>query len=568
MAGGLIQLVSYGSQDIFLTGTPQITFFKMVYRRHTNFAMESVEVPFDDPVGFGKKSTITIPKVGDLIHKTYLSITLPEINFTRLNPSGNIVPVRTARDNYEIVTNFMGINRNAYAAAYDLYIAQNTTDSGKLITAVNSVFNGTGNETFINNFINLLASDPSSPYTYNEVSMQAIVNNYTSSVDKSVIFSEMSLGLDKSIITQEYFYNLWIQAQNTYNDDINANIEFAWVSKVGLALIDQIEIHIGGQKVDRHFGDWLNIWHELSCDNNIDPSYNKMIGQVPILTTFDRTIKPTYKLRIPLEFWFCRFSGLAIPLVALEYHDVRIEIIFRNIEDVSYVEDGLLIQYNNTQDGIYLADTPSELGVDIDATLEIDYIYLDSGERRRFAQSSHEYLIEQLQLYELNESTNQEVFINLDNFVHPSKELIWIAQKVSYTENLDGWTQTMWDNYSMTTNYTGNPINYSSLDFNSFNRVLRLDSNYFNYVQPYQYHTASPSDGINVYSFSLFPEEYQPSGGANLSRLSRVILRLELDPTLYPEDGDATLMNIRVYTRNINVLRLASGLAGLAFTYG
>ena len=110
-------------------------------------------------------------------------------------------------------------------------------------------------------------------------------------------------------------------------------------------------------------------------------------------------------------------------------------------------------------------------------------------------------------------------------------------------------------------------VSFSSLDFNSYNRVPRLDGNYFNYVQPYQSHTSTPSDGINMYSFTLFPEEFQPSGGANLSRISRIMLSIELDSTLFPSNIPV-LMNIRIYTRNSNILRLASGMGGLAFTYG
>jgi hypothetical protein len=573
MAGGLLQIVSYGSQDIFLTGTPQITFFKAVHRRHTNFSIESVYVPFDDPVGFNSKSTLTIPKIGDLIHKAYLEIILPEINLNRLDATNDPTAFFEARDIYsQVVTPFMGINRQAYISAYDIVSAQNTLDYSKIITNVNGIFSGTTNQNIIAAFQIILENAPDAPFGYNEISMQSIVNNFPPSgtdplIDKYTVFNAMTVGIDKSIKTQNYFFTILKNAEAEYLDNKDTNIKFAWVNKVGHAILDVLELHIGGQKIDRQFGDWLNIWHELSGDIDTDVSYDKLIGDVPILTTFDREIKPSYKLKVPLQFWFNKFSGLAIPLVALEYHDVRLEIKFRKIEDVSYVEAGKEIQYKNTEDGIYLEDVPEQLGINISAQLLIDYIYLDSSERKRFAQASHEYLIEQLQVLELPNTSIQKLQINLNNFVHPSKELIWVAQKASYTENLTGWTKNRWENYSLTDVGEGNPIAFSSLDFNSYNRVLRMDGNYFNYVQPYQSHLSTPSDGINMYTFSLFPEEFQPSGSANLSRISRIVLNLELDNSLFVSPIPI-YMNIRIYTRNTNILRIASGMAGLAFTYG
>lgn len=206
--------------------------------------------------------------------------------------------------------------------------------------------------------------------------------------------------------------------------------------------------------------------------------YFKMIGNVEELTTFDRSIKPRYRLKIPLQFWFCRFSGMALPLVALEYHDVRFDMKFRKIEDVSYVENGKQIVFSNDEQ-IFLDEVTDELGINIEATMLIDYVYLDSKERRRFAQASHEYLIEQLQVLEITDVSQQKIQPVLNNFVHPSKELIWVAQKVRYTENLDGWTRLRWDNYSLTDENKGNPISFSGIDFHSYNRVQRLDGNYF-----------------------------------------------------------------------------------------
>jgi hypothetical protein len=564
MPGGLIQVATYGSQDLFLTGTPEITFFKTVYRRHTPFAIESLAISFDDPVGFGKISSITIPKVGDLIHKMYLEVNIPQIQLERFDTDPSLKPIVDAAErNYITCTNFMSINRLAYVSASEINDAQNITDSTQIIKAVNDVFDSS-DINIINQFKQLMEQvTPKPPFTYNEVNMQSVASLYSENDSKAVIFDALTVALNKSIKVQNYFFTTYRDIYALYLNNINPLIKFAWVRRLGHAIVEKIEMFIGGQKVDKSYGDWLNIWYELTSNRDLEDSYLAMIGDIPELTTFDRTIKPKYTLRIPLQFWFNRYSGLALPLVALQYHDVRFEIQFRKLEDVSYVEDGKTIKYSETGEGLFLDEVTSELGIDISARLLIDYIYLNSPERHRFAQSSHEYLIEQLQILELPDISDKEIQIVLNNFVHPSKELVWVAQKISYTENLTGFNVNRWDNYSLTDENRGRPIKYSKLDFQSYNRIMKLDTNYFNYVQPYQHHTTTPSDGINVYCFSVFPEEHQPSSTANLSRISRVLL------TLYFDDIQTTEMyNVRIYTHSYNILRLISGMAGLAYTFG
>ncbi len=572
MAGGLIQIVSYGSQDLYLTGTPEITFFKVVYRRYTNFATESVQVPFDDPVGFGKRAMLTVPRVGDLIHKTYLEIILPQIDLQRFDANSALTPeVQTAQANYDIVTAFMAVNRLAYVAAFDIFIAENTVDSSKIILAVNNVFNDPANADAISAFEDLLAVTPEAPFTFSEVSMGSVVARFGPGDDKNTVFSALSVALDKSIKTQNFFFITLRDLEQQLLDDMNPNIKFAWVERVGHAIIEEIEVKIGGYTIDRHFGDWLNIWYELSANRSMQDIYFQLIGNVNTLTNFDRTVKPRYKLRIPLQFWFSRFSGLAIPLVAMEYHDVTFEVKFRRIEDVSFMEQDKTIKFSNTADGLLLDEVPEQLGVDITASLFIDYVYLDSAERKRFAQSSHEYLIEQLQVLEIRDITVNQLQIVLNSFVHPVKELIWVAQKEKYTVNLDGYTQLRWDNYSLSDDNIGNIVKFSSINFHSFVRVPRFDGNYFNYLQPYENHNTTPSDGINVYSFATFPEEFQPSGAANMTRLSRVLLNLEFDPSLFntliPNFPVEPLI-IRIYARNLNILRISNGFGAVIYAYG
>lgn len=576
MPSGLMQIATYGSQDLFLTGTPEITFFKVVYRRHTNFSMESIVVTFDDPVEFGGTSTVKVPKVGDLMYKTYLAVTLPEINLFRqtVPTTQDIGEAQTAltdaNNNYTTVTNFMYINRNAFANAYQIYIAENNTEntSNDMIQAVNSTFNQEGNVPIVDAFSQLLTLSTDAPFTYNEVSLDVIANEFDLSSDSTDIYNALVVGIDKSIKTQQFYYNQFLAAQNTLTDLQNPNIEFAWVDRIGHALINSIEIRIGGHKIDKHYGDWINIWYELTANRDMQKIYFQMIGNVTSLTTFSRAVKPSYLLKIPLQFWFCRYSGLAIPLVALEYHNISVYVNFKRFEELCYIEPGTNIIYAPVNGGITLNEVPDELGVQINANLLIDYIYLDSAERRRFAQSSHEYLIDQLQNYDQTNVVQQKLQVQLNNFVHPSKEVVWVAQRSSFTMNTTGTNQCRWDNYSATVDNTINPIIFSSMDFHSYTRIRRLDGNYFNYLQPYETHNTTPSDGINMYSFSLFPEEQQPSGSANLSRLDRITLYLEFTSLLISNNLIYDPLIVRIYTRNINVLRFVAGMSGLAFVYG
>lgn len=571
MAGGLIELSTYGSQDLFLTGTPEITFFKIVYRRHTNFSMESVSVDFDDTTGFGEYSVLTVPKLGDLLHKAYLHITLPKINFKKELDSASILEagalLTTAQNEYNIVTSFMSVNTRAFIAALDVIQADNRNDSQDIISAVNLLFNDVTNSLVVQEFRELMENTTLSQFLYNEVSMEEIVNNVDSLSTHEDYLDAMLIGIDKSIKVQKSYFNEYFDKKNAYENSQVDNLNFAWVDRVGHSLIEEMEVRIGGHKIDKHLGDWINIWYELTANRDMEAIYNKMIGNVPELTTFDNTIKNKYELFIPLQFWFCRHSGLSIPLVALEYHDVTFHIKFRKLEQVSYIEENTTIYIPSRKENIFLDEAVAELGVNIEASIFFDYIYLGTNERRRFAQSSHEYLIEQVQYLEFRNVRQNEISCVLNNFVHPSKELIWVAQKESYIRNLDGYTKARWDNYSLTDENVGNPVLFSTIDFHSYNRVIRSDGNYFNYVQPFEAHTATPSDGINVYSFAINAEEIQPTGSANLSRISRVNLSLEFDPFLF-ENDDSLSFTIRIYARNINILRFISGLAGTAFTYG
>jgi hypothetical protein len=451
MSGALMQIVAYGAQDIYLTGNPQITYFKLVYRRHTNFAMESVEQTFNGNPDFGKKVSAVISRNGDLIHQVFLQVEMPEIE---------------------------------------------PTVSGR------------------------------------------------------------------------------------------------WTDEVGHHLLRYVEVEIGGQRIDRHYGDWLQIWSELTLPYGKRTTYNKMIGKTPQMCSFNTSIKPHTTLYVPLQFWFCRNAGLALPLIALQYHEVKINIEFRPVELLWISANG------NVEPNLRNAHMLS-------CSLWVDYIYLDTDERRRFAQVSHEYLIEQLQ-YTGEESINTTSNKTRLSFNHPSKELIWVVQKDSHIGTPGTAVNNQWSNYQLdafdvfSTPFTmydavnyggvggnfsttegltvgvnngGNPVGYAKLQLNSQDRFAGREGTYFNLVQVYQAHTSgSLSAGINIYSFGLKPEEHQPSGTVNFSRIDNATLLYTVHPGTFqavdPETGtvSATTARVRIYATNYNVLRIMSGMGGLAYS--
>lgn len=447
MTGGIMQLVAYGAQDIYLTGNPVITYFKVVYRRHTNFAMESIQQSFSGSVNFGSKVKSTITRNGDLVSGMYLQIKLPHIQAA------------------------------AAAAA-------------------------------------------------------------------------------------------------------------RWTDSVGHYLLKSVDIEIGGQLIDRHYADWLEIWAQLSVPASKMAGYFELIGldgetglQTPTGGAINDKVGPGCYLDstghrilyVPINFWFCRNIGLALPLVALQYHEVTVSV---QLEDFSKLHTGAVL-------------SPGE---QMDMQLWVDYIYLDTDERRKFAQVSHEYLIEQLQTSDYMYSSN---LVNIDlTLNHPVKELIWVARHDShsavnqwnnYTNSVAGLTQYYGrpkteavaplaaetiDSYRL--KVSSNMVQTAILQLNGLDRFAKQEGVYFNRIQPFNHHTTMPaSPGINVYSFAIKPEAHQPSGTCNFSRIDKAKLTLTLNPIKSTADDgvDNTASGVvKLFAVNYNILRVMSGMGGLAYS--
>jgi hypothetical protein len=286
-------------------------------------------------------------------------------------------------------------------------------------------------------------------------------------------------------------------------------------------LIEEVSIEIGGQTIDKHYGAWLNIWNDLTQTSEKEDGYKKMVGNTTEMTGVNATAKPEYTLYVPLQFWFCRNPGLALPLIALQYHEVKFNITFA--------------AYNTK---LYVTETTTPAAPSIEASLYVDYIYLDTDERRQFAQVQHEYLIEQLQ-FTGAETVSSGAYKSKLALNHPCKELIWVVQ----------------DSGATAAPTTYKTVNSAKLQLNGQDRFSERDGAYFNLVQPYQHHTCIPSDGVYVYSFALNPEQHQPSGTVNMSRIDNATLQLNLDA------GGS----LKIFAVNYNVLRIMAGIKECIF---
>jgi hypothetical protein len=359
-----------------------------------------------------------------------------------------------------------------------------------------------------------------------------------------------------------YFYG---KLKNTHGTK-----KIALVPNVGQKLLKTVELEIGGQRIDKHYSEWLYIWNELSLPYGKREGYYKMIGANKENCCTLLSPGLSYELYVPLEFWFCRNVGLALPLIALQYHEVKINIEYESVTNLCDVSSKNYCAENDKLGGETNNNySNTDLTLD-EPTLWVDYIFLDTDERRRFAQLSHEYLIEQLQFTGTDTITtsgsNPDSMKSLRmNFNHPCKELVWAIRSSASND-------VYWNNFSTAdpdtaigsntnNNYviSKNPVMQAKIMLNGNDRFATRQGEYFSLVQPYQHHENTPDmyhKGINVYSFALKPEEHQPSGTLNMSRIDTAVLSL----------SSRIAGTIHVFAVNYNVLRILSGMGGLAYS--
>lgn len=411
MPGGLMQLVAYGHQDIYLTGNPQITFFKIVYRRYTNFAMESIEQTFEGTADFGKKLSCKIARNGDLIHKIYLQVTLPAL-------------------------------------------------------------------------------------------------------------------------TQSQNGSTW----------------HGYTNSIGNVLIEYVDIRIGGQIIETHYGEWLEMFSELYMDDSKRRNYNAMIGKYNTDVSLETNATANRTYYIPLQFWFCRNPGLSLPIIALLQHEVRIEIKFRELTEVTKADTEITAPTQSI-DG--------ETASFVDASLFVDYIYLGDDEKKSFGQNQHQYLIEKVQRqpWRAIEASTLTERVKMQ-FTDPVKELVWgISTDTNLTKNTSTGNNLM--NFSSTSGV--DTFSNLRIQMKGQDRFSGRSSDYFRLVQAFQHNTGSRRKHIYNYSFALKPEEHQPTGAVNMSKMD------EADMFFTFTQADVVASQLKVFAVSYSVLRIVRGTAGLAF---
>lgn len=621
MPGGLLSILSYGSTDLFLTGSPQITFFKTVYRRHTNFSIESIEIGYNTDINFGDEYEIIYDRIGDLVGKSYLKIKIPEVYFSRNELSLPTVPISEPNNNnYIIVETFMKYNINAYRKSVDNNKLENLSIDKFLIDISNN-FAGDG-QIALNNFIDLQNQyfDPLIKSLFFNSNIYNIYLKYIDNQDitKNELFKQVETCIIFSKECQKIFWELYEEELRNYNTVAQNNLKFAWNNNIGFNIIDYIDVRLGGEQIDRHYGNFFEVSYQMRKKNKLDKIYNQMIGNLSDLTTYNENVKPEYFITIPLNFWFNKNMGSAFPLVASQYSDLSLRIKFRNINQCGIIE---LLEGETYS----LEDFWNDKQYKLEVSLLADYIFLDGTERRKFAQSSHEYLIENVQTitevlsnYEsqINESKINDIiqlrFIR-DGFIfitptiifdavkgkikydikldlkHPCKQLIWTFQRQKYLEDKNGTQKSIYNNYTIFPFFNSikpkDPLINGNILLNGYDRINKKvgTNKYYNLIQAFQHNTNITDEGIYSYSFSIFPEELQPSSSCNFSRFLNQVLHIELDENMFfysnQDIEPKTLDNANIkyfnytdvvfnlYAIGYNVIRISGGFSALAFSY-
>ena len=422
--GSINILKSTGVQDDYLIGNPQMTFFKSVYRKHTNFSSDWIDIESKDITDFGKKIKFTIPREkGDMLNDIVLRIQLPQLK--------------------------------------------------------------------TNN------------------------NNHT----------------------------------------------VTWIENVGHAIIDHVELKIGNNVIDKHYGDFMEIHKQLNNSKDKKIAYDTMLGNTTVLRYITTTTN-SYVLLVPLLFWFCKDIGLSLPLVALGSHDVEIYVKFKNLENLIWKRDNT---NNNSNSAVNI-----ELTESLKSNLIGKFYKLDELERKRFQGITHRYLIEQTQLKGPITLKSKVENVSLD-FNLPVKELIWYGIKKNFTEPNYKLNTYLSEDYNMPFNFTSN--SYSSDGYNMFRSFgmningleyfSNVEPQIFNLYYPFRYHQKIPNTGVYIYSFAEKPNEYQPSGSCNFSRLDISSTKLIL------ESNESTTEPIlfRIYAINYNILEINGNLGQASLSY-
>jgi hypothetical protein len=553
MTGSLLQIVSTDIKDAFLTIDPQITFFKIVYLRHTPFSIDLLEETFNTIPNFGEEGVCELSKNGDLISNIFLKVELPSVSNLYNTDDNNLIrryyDEKISYDGYSSMTALDLLNN------YDTLVSKFTKFSSASMyywRELNIILKKTTvNYTQIISYVNLaLKSETSIQETYNQNlftnvkipntklyfnfdllnyikdNFELYKNSIYSSSETIEYVNQISIYLYNYIFYQNIYLRNSIANQDLFTNIINkestSKYYFAWVSKIAFALINYIEIEIGGQEIDRVTSDILNNWYELSTSIEKINILDTMIGNINILTSYDDAEKPSYKLFIPIPFWFCKYKSQALPCVGLRHNDIIIKMKFNELYKCCYFEPDEKKEYSSN---ININDIIKINNV----SLLVEYIHLGEDERKKFGSFTTETLIEQHKILEFNNITSN-ILLPLD-FVNPVRELIWTIQKSSYINDLK-----LWNNFD-TNNIFRAIINTIT---NDGDITINLESNYFSST------IINPNDYLDGY-VEIFHSKYY-NGIYKIINVYNNIIIINNNLYIYPDN-----IKIKLFKQNMLV---------------
>lgn len=513
MPGGLLQLSAFGSASTYLHADPQITFWKQAWRRSTPFALESIEMPFNGgPADFGRKTTAAITRAADMAHRAWLEITLPDLaDYYTAQVSATADQPLVLRAFFDSPTTFVVRVRKptSTAVAWTKFRVYDATDNTLL--GEDNIFEPaettdvtiTVAEARRNRTIYVVASDDAAP---------AATSNQSSPRDVLCL---------------------------------------RWTNSIGHAVVDNVEWEIGGTRMDKvPNSDFFDVWAELTEKEEKREGFNAMVGKYDGYDIWEtgRSHGGERTYFVPLIFSFCASPTQSIPVVALQFHEARINIAFR--EALECIKCNVPVAQLVSSSGTPLAIK--------DCRLFVDMAFLDTEERRRMVSMPHEALITQIQylgdVVVAPDDPSITRRIPLDGLNHPIKELIWVYQPYDAYQR-DAVNGNDWFRYGE------DPFDLVRLTLNGSERMSPRSGQYFRQVQPYQHHTRVPQKHVHCYNFGLEPESTSPTGACNFSRLDQAALHVVLNPAAMHVNGG----KIKVWALGYNVVRYDQGLAGLAF---
>jgi hypothetical protein len=559
MPSGLIQIVANGAQDLFLTGIPEITFFKFLYKRYTNFAMEFIELNLDGNKNFGEEISCEIPKNGDLINDIILKVSLPTVSLTKATSNdeielnyNNLVQAETLIKNFN---NFIHFIYESIIIANDGLDNYNE-NFDNIYNSINTYLDS--NKDFLLHK-NIIGDDINNNFNIT-THIQNIYNlNENQIIKKNKLKILIESYINKSYEILKNLQDDYSEKKTIYENSLNNNYNFSWINTLGWNIISQVELEIGGFIIDRIYNQYFYIWNQLFNSQFKKLNYNKLFSLSSSVYNYDNNIKNSFDIYIPIKLFFNKDYTVSLPIISIKHQTIILKIKINELSKLIYTNYDL----NDIQSKIKISNIK----------LLTNFIYLDNDERIKFANSNHEYLIEQNNFYQYKNLKSNDINLEL-NFYHPTKYIIWTNQKESdvNTYNIHNIYSSILnydlsDSYPNITSYKNNTINFANLQLNGIDRSIPYNGEYYNYVVPYEHKLSSSEDGINFYSFSLNPNDLQPSGSCNFSKLNKKFLKISLNNDFLDRLVDTDYIITNVFSVNYNILRFKKGMASLAFSF-